>query len=73
MAAHVVVQRADDREFVGDLGLQGEVFADVHARNVCGDGSELAAGCRGCVGLEIVGFQLRGATMLIEHDDGGSF
>ena len=61
---------ADEGQFVGDLGLERHVFADVETRNPRLDRPELAAILRRRFGLEVVHVEVAGATRETDHDDG---
>ena len=66
---HLVVERADDRKAIGPLGLQGEVFADLHPGDVGRDGDEGPAIFAGSLRFEIVRFKLAGTAPHPEQDD----
>ncbi len=66
LEAHV----ADDRQFVGDLRLQGHQLADVQAGDVGVDRLELAADFDGGVRLHVVEVDVAGAAVEVDHDDG---
>ena len=64
-----VMQRADQRELVGDPGVQRQVLADRHARHARGDRAKDAAHLLRAVGLEVVGFEMAGAAETVDEDD----
>src|SRR5262249_62201241 len=68
-----VVQGADERELVGDLGLLGEKLADLDAGHVGADRLPETAVLGRCIGLEVVEIQVTGAAVEPDEDDGGVF
>jgi hypothetical protein len=61
---------ANDGELVGDLGLLGQPFANVHAGHAGADGPEIAADLRGSVRLEIVHVDMTRTAFEPDHDHG---
>src|SRR4051812_4352916 len=62
MAAAGVRKRANERELVRELRLQGEQLRELHPRNLAGDGAEWATVLAADLGLGIVGVQMRAAA-----------
>ena len=71
VVAGVVVQRADDRELVGDLGLLGEQLGDVEAGHAGADRLPDAAILGRGVRLQVVHVHVAGAAVEPDQDDGG--
>ena len=71
VVAVVVVERADDRELVGDLRLEGEELADLHAGDVGLDRPPDAAVLGRGLGLHVVHVHVPGPAVEPEEDDGG--
>ncbi len=61
---------ANDGQFVPHPGLQGHVLTDLHAGNIGGYRSKLAADLRGSIRFEVVHVQVRRSTRQIDHDGG---
>ena len=70
MRAVGIGQRADERELVGHLREAGEQLANLHAGDVRGDGSELAANLAGRIRLEVEHVNVRRPARQINVDDG---
>jgi hypothetical protein len=66
-----VIQRTNERELVGDAGVQRQMLADRHARDARGDRPEDAAHLLRSVGLEVVGFEMAGPADAVHEDDRG--
>lgn len=70
MGGEGVADTADDGEQVGALGEFGEVFTDLDAGDIAGDGFEFATDVIGGVGFGIEGIEVGGATVEFDEDGG---
>ena len=68
---HLVVQRADQRNAMAQLGLQRKDFADVEPRHGGVDRTQRPAIFAGRVGLAVVGFELAGPAPHPKQNDRG--
>ena len=71
VVSKTVRDRANQREAVGELGVQGEQFAHLKPRDPRGDRREVAAVLEGGVRLEVVGVEVREPACQPDQDDGG--
>ena len=71
VAAAVVVDGADDRQLVGDLGLFLHQLTEVYAGDICFNNTHRAAIFGGGLGLGVVGLDVRRAAGQLDIDDAG--
>jgi hypothetical protein len=72
MPGCVLSHGAEHGEFVGDGGLHGEQFSELHAGDFGVDGGKGSAVFGSCVGLGVVGIDVRTAAWFPDHDDGSA-